>query len=47
MEFESFEDGIVLYHGVKEGESAEVDSILAIVGEKGADFKKLIEAFES
>ncbi|MEQ8623405.1 MAG: pyruvate dehydrogenase complex dihydrolipoamide acetyltransferase [Vicingaceae bacterium] len=47
MEFESFEDGVVLYHGVKEGESAKVDSILAIVGEKGADYKKLITAFES
>ena len=47
MEFESFEDGVVLYHGVKEGETAKVDSILAIVGEKGADYKKLIEAFES
>lgn len=46
MEFESFEDGVVLYHGVKEGESAAVDSILAIVGEKGADYKKLIQAFE-
>lgn len=46
MEFESFEDGVVLYHGVKEGDSAAVDSILAIVGEKGADYKKLIEAFE-
>lgn len=46
MEFESFEDGVVLYQGVKEGESAAVDSILAIVGEKGADYKKLIEAFE-
>jgi len=47
MEFESFEDGVVLYHGVKEGESAAVDTILAIVGEKGADYKKLIDAFES
>jgi pyruvate dehydrogenase E2 component (dihydrolipoamide acetyltransferase) len=46
MEFESFEDGVVLYQAVKEGESAAVDSILAIVGEKGADYKKLIEAFE-
>lgn len=46
MEFESFEDGTVLYHGVKEGESAAVDSILAIVGEEGADYKKLIEAFK-
>lgn len=45
MEFESFEDGVVLYHGVGEGESAAVDSILAVIGEKGADFKTLIEAF--
>jgi pyruvate dehydrogenase E2 component (dihydrolipoamide acetyltransferase) len=44
MEFESFYDGTILYQGVKEGESAEVDSILAIVGEEGADYKKLIEA---
>jgi len=46
MEFESFEDGYLLYKAVAEGESAAVDSILAIVGEKDADFKKLIQAFE-
>lgn len=45
MEFESFEDGIVLYQGVKEGESAPVDAILAIIGEKGADYEKLIVGF--
>ena len=45
MEFESFEDGVVLYHGVKAGDSAPVDAILAIVGEKGADYKKLIQAY--
>lgn len=44
MEFESFDEGTILYHGVEEGKSAPVDSILAIVGEKGADYKKLIEA---
>ena len=32
MEFESFQEGTLLYIGVKEGESAEVDSILAIIG---------------
>lgn len=47
MEFESFEDGTVLYHGVKEGESAEVDAILAIIGEENADYQKLIDAFGS
>ena len=45
MEFESFEDGELLYQAVAEGESAPVDSILAIVGEKGADYQKLIDAF--
>ena len=47
MEFESFEDGELLYQGVKEGESAEVDAILAIVGEKGTDYQKLIDNFSS
>jgi pyruvate dehydrogenase E2 component (dihydrolipoamide acetyltransferase) len=47
MEFESFEDGILLYQGVKEGESAEVDAILGVIGEKGADYQKLIDAFGS
>lgn len=42
MEFESFEDGVLLYRGVEEGGNAPVDSILAIIGEKGADYKKLI-----
>jgi len=46
MEFESFEEGEVLYLGVEEGDSAPVDAILAIVGEKGADYQKLIDAFE-
>ena len=45
MEFESFEDGIILYQGVEEGASAEVDAILAIVGEKGADYQKLIDSY--
>lgn len=42
MEFESFEDGVLLYRGVEEGGNAPVDSILAIIGEKGADYKQLI-----
>lgn len=45
MEFESFEDGVLLYQGVKAGESAAVDAILGIIGEKGADYRKLIDAF--
>lgn len=47
MEFESFEDGEILYQAVEEGGSAPVDTILCIIGEKGADYQKLIDAFES
>jgi pyruvate dehydrogenase E2 component (dihydrolipoamide acetyltransferase) len=43
MEFESFQDGVLLHIGVKEGETAPVDSILAIFGEKGEDISKLLE----
>lgn len=46
MEFESFEDGELLYEGVKAGESAPVDAILGIIGEKGADYQKLIDAYD-
>ena len=42
MEFESFQEGILLYIGVKEGESAEVDSILAIIGDKNENIDKLL-----
>ena len=44
MEFESYEDGILLYIGIEEGGSAPVESILAIIGEKGADIDTLIKA---
>jgi pyruvate dehydrogenase E2 component (dihydrolipoamide acetyltransferase) len=42
MEFESFNDGVLLHIGVPEGGSAPVDSILAIVGESGEDFSALL-----
>lgn len=41
MEFESFEEGTVLHIGVGEGESAPVDSVLVILGEKGEDIDGL------
>ncbi|MCB0803978.1 MAG: pyruvate dehydrogenase, partial [Flavobacteriales bacterium] len=42
MEYESFQEGVILYHGVKEGEAAAVDSILAIVGKQGEDISAMI-----
>ena len=37
MEFESFHEGTLLYIGIAEGETANVDALLAIIGEKGED----------
>ena len=37
MEFESFHDGILLHVGVNKGQSAPVDAVLAILGDKGED----------
>lgn len=46
MEFESFQDGFLLYIGVDTGATAPVDSVLCILGEKGEDYKELLEAEE-
>ncbi|MGB2225435.1 MAG: 2-oxo acid dehydrogenase subunit E2 [Polaribacter sp.] len=42
MEFESFHEGTLLHIGVDEGGTAPVDSLLAIIGEKGEDFSALL-----
>ena len=42
MEFESFHEGTLLHIGIKEGESAKVDSLLAIIGAKDEDFSGLL-----
>ena len=42
MEFESFHDGVLLHIGIQEGQSAPVDSLLAIIGTAGEDISALI-----
>lgn len=42
MEFESFHSGTLLYIGLQEGETAPVDSLLAIIGNEGEDISALI-----
>ena len=42
MEFESFNEGTLLYIGIPEGETAPVDSLLAIIGNEGEDVTALI-----
>lgn len=42
MEFESFQEGTLLYIGVEKGNTAPVDSILAILGDKGEDISSIL-----
>ncbi len=44
MELESYEDGVLLYIGVEAGSSVAVDGVIAVIGEKGADFQTLLKA---
>jgi pyruvate dehydrogenase E2 component (dihydrolipoamide acetyltransferase) len=46
MEFESFNEGTLLYIGLKDGEGAPVDSLLAIIGEEGEDIDAIIKDFQ-
>jgi|26BtaG_2_1085354.scaffolds.fasta_scaffold00008_4 pyruvate dehydrogenase E2 component (dihydrolipoamide acetyltransferase) len=47
MEFESFYEGTLLHIGLQEGETASVDSLLAIIGDKDEDISDLIEGKSS
>ncbi|WLD23454.1 pyruvate dehydrogenase complex dihydrolipoamide acetyltransferase [Flavobacterium dauae] len=47
MEFESFHSGTLLYIGVQEGETANVDSVLAIIGKEGEDYQSLLNGSSS
>lgn len=47
MEFESFYDGVLLYIGVEKGKGAPVNSVLAIIGEKGEDVDAILANAES
>lgn len=47
MEFESFYSGTLLYIGVQEGETAAVDSVLAIIGKEGEEYKSLLDGSSS
>ena len=42
MEFESFNSGTLLHIGLQEGETAPVDSLLAIIGAEGEDITPLL-----
>lgn len=44
MELESYEDGVLLHIGPGEGEAVPVDGVLAVIGEKDANFQLLLDA---
>jgi pyruvate dehydrogenase E2 component (dihydrolipoamide acetyltransferase) len=45
MEFESFNEGTLLYIGIQEGQSAPIDSLLAIIGPEGTDISGIAENY--
>ena len=46
MDFESFQSGTLLYIGLNEGDSAKVDSLLAIIGPAGTDVSGIAKNFK-
>jgi pyruvate dehydrogenase E2 component (dihydrolipoamide acetyltransferase) len=42
MEFESFYDGVLLHIGVEKGQAVPVNTLLAIIGEKGEDISAIL-----
>ena len=42
MEFESFNSGVLLHIGIEAGQTAPVDSLLAIIGKEGEDISALL-----
>src|SRR5690606_25856528 len=43
MDFDSYQDGTLLYIGPKEGEAVPVNAIIAVLGEEGEDFQALLK----
>lgn len=43
MDFESFQEGTLLYVGPGEGDSVPVNDVIAVLGEEGEDYKALLE----
>ncbi|HEY0895127.1 MAG TPA: pyruvate dehydrogenase complex dihydrolipoamide acetyltransferase [Sphingobacteriaceae bacterium] len=44
MDFESFQEGTILYIGAQEGQAVPVDSVIAVLGKEGEDYKAALEA---
>src|SRR3979409_1768033 len=47
MDFESYQDGVLLFIGVEEGQSVPVDEVIAVLGKEGEDYKTALESASS
>lgn len=47
MDYESFNSGVVLYLGAKEGQAVKINDVLAIVGKSGEDFSALLASSQT
>lgn len=43
MDFESYQEGTLLYIGPKEGEAVPIDAVIAVLGEEGEDYEALLK----
>jgi pyruvate dehydrogenase E2 component (dihydrolipoamide acetyltransferase) len=44
MDFESYQEGTLLFIGIEEGQTAPVDSVIAVIGAEGEDYKTALSA---
>lgn len=47
MDFESYQEGTLLYIGPKEGDAVPVNAVIAVLGEEGEDYEELLKEHES
>lgn len=47
MELEAYDEGTLLYIDIEEGGSVKVDGLIAVIGEKGANYQALVDQFKS
>ncbi len=47
MDFESYQEGTLLYIGAEEGSAAPVDSVIAVIGAEGEDYKAALDGASS
>jgi len=44
MDFESYQNGTLLYIGVEEGKAVPVDAVIGVIGDEGEDYKAALES---